>query len=449
MRQGQLAEKIAQPAMGLIVQARTLLKVSLFRNSICLILNSVLPAITGFFFWTIAARMYSTAEIGLASSAISIMTLLMLLSSLGLDIGLIRFISDSRSGGTKDLLNTCFTVAGTVALVVSAVFVIGLKIWAPSLGAMRHDIVLPIVFVMFTVAFAIYTLLHYTFIARRRTEFALTETLVFSLVRFGPLILLVGFLRGFGIFVAWGCSLIIAMFTGFFLLKRIQPEYHPYVRVNTKILRDMGHFSISNYSANLFWMAPGLILPLMVVNRLGAESGAYFYIGWAIANIILLIPPALSISLFAEGANNQTSLPNSVTCSLKMTILLVCPAVALCFPLGNMVLSLFGSGYSANATHLLWLLAIAALPASLNQVYFSIQRVRERMRYMVAINMFIALVTLILSYLLLPKMGIIAAGISYLFAQTIPAAVVSVWLINSKLIRESSELPISNQQTSE
>ena len=445
MRQEQLTEKIPQPSVGLIEQLRALFGVSLFRNSIYLILTSIVPAFTGFFFWTIAARIYTTAEIGLASSAISIMTLLTLVSSLGLDIGLIRFISESISGGTKELLNTCFTVAGMVALVVSAVFVMGLKIWAPSLGLMRQDILLPMAFVIITVVFTVYSLLHYTFIARRRTELSFTQTMVFSLVRFAPLILLSGYLHGFGIFIAWGSSSIIAMFTGFFLLKRIQPDYHPYFRVNTKILRDMRHFSIANYSVNLLWAAPGLILPLMVVNRLGAESGAYFYIAWAIASIILLIPPALSLSLFAEGANNRKNLSDNVTRSLKMTILLVGPAIALCFPLGKWVLSLFGHGYSANATHLLWLLAIAALPASLNQVYFSVQRVRERMRYMVAINIFIALMTLVLSYFLLPKMGIIGAGISYLFAQTIPAAIVSVWLINTKLMRNSDEYPITNQ----
>ena len=135
-----------------------------------------------------------------------------------------------------------------------------------------------------------------------------------------------------------------------------------------------------------------------------------------------------------------------MTQSLKLTILLVCPAVALCFPLGEKVLSLFGQGYSVNGTHLLWLLATAALPASINQVYFSVQRVRERMRYMVAINVFISLVTLILSYLLLPRMGIVGVGISYLIAQTIPAAVVSVWFVNTKSMRESDETQLAQQQ---
>jgi len=238
----------------------------------------------------------------------------------------------------------------------------------------------------------------------------------------------------------------MAMVTGFFFLKRIQPDYRPYFRINTKIIRDIKHFSIANYSVNLLWSAPGLILPLMVVSRIGAESGAYFYISWAIASIILLIPPALSLSLFAEGKNNLSRLSNNVTQSLKLTILLVCPAVALCFPLGEKVLSLFGQGYSVNGTHLLWLLATAALPASINQVYFSVQRVRERMRYMVAINVFISLVTLILSYLLLPRMGIVGVGISYLIAQTIPAAVVSVWFVNTKSMRESDETQLAQQQ---
>ncbi|MDD5289019.1 MAG: lipopolysaccharide biosynthesis protein [Dehalococcoidales bacterium] len=444
MRQEQISEKITSSPAGIKTQVRSLFGTSILRNSIYLILNSIVPAVTGFVFWTVATRLYTTVEIGLASSAISIMTLLMLLSSLGLEVGLIRFMPESGSG-TTEFLNTCFTVAGMVALVVSVVFVMGLNIWAPSLSNIRQDIVLPMVFVILTVTFAVYSLLHHTFVARRRTEFALIQTVVFSLLRFVPIILLSSYLHGFAIFVAWGIALIAAMISGFIMLRRVQPDYRPYFRVNTRMIRDMGHFSLSNYLANLLWMAPGLVLPLMVVNRLGAESGAYFYIGWAFAGIILLIPPAISLSLFAEGSNNQKNLSQNVTRSLKMTIVFVAPAIAVCFPLGEKALALFGKDYSSNSTQLLWLLAVAALPASINQVYFSVQRVRERVRSMIAINVFITVLTLALSYFLLPVMGIVGAGISYLLAQTIPAAAVSVWFINSKSMHVNDEDPVANR----
>ncbi len=63
----------------------------LYRNSIFLMLSSTVGAGTGFIFWIIAARLYSTEDVGLSSAIVSVMRLLMLLSFVGLDIGLIRY----------------------------------------------------------------------------------------------------------------------------------------------------------------------------------------------------------------------------------------------------------------------------------------------------------------------------------------------------------------------
>ena len=66
--------------------------VSLYRNAVYLMINSGVFAITGFFFWMAAARLYPTEAVGLASAAIVASGLLALLSTLGLDCGLIRFL---------------------------------------------------------------------------------------------------------------------------------------------------------------------------------------------------------------------------------------------------------------------------------------------------------------------------------------------------------------------
>jgi len=63
----------------------------LFKNAYFLMLSSISSAGSGFFFWLIAARFYSTAEIGLASAIIAAMGLLGMLSLLGFDISLVRF----------------------------------------------------------------------------------------------------------------------------------------------------------------------------------------------------------------------------------------------------------------------------------------------------------------------------------------------------------------------
>ena len=59
--------------------------------------------------------------------------------------------------------------------------------------------------------------------------------------------------------------------------------------------------SAGNYLAGLFVAAPNMILPIMVLNVLGAEEAAY-YLAYAIASLRFMIPSAISTSLFVEGA---------------------------------------------------------------------------------------------------------------------------------------------------
>ena len=69
-----------------------LFRLSLYRNAIYLMLNSAMYGLTGFFFWIVAARLYPPEVVGLASSVIAAIGLLSLLSTLGLDYGLLRFL---------------------------------------------------------------------------------------------------------------------------------------------------------------------------------------------------------------------------------------------------------------------------------------------------------------------------------------------------------------------
>ena len=55
---------------------------------------------------------------------------------------------------------------------------------------------------------------------------------------------------------------------------------HSGIRVRAVIdrgfLNEAFHFSLGNYLAGLFMAAPNLILPIMVLNVLGAEQAAYY-----------------------------------------------------------------------------------------------------------------------------------------------------------------------------
>ena len=396
---------------------KNLYGVSLYRNAVYLMLSSIVLGLTGFFFWVVAARLYPVEGVGLASAAISAMGLLALLSTLGLDYGLIRFLPQA-GGGSRDMMNTCFTIGAITAIALSLIFLAGLPLWSPALLSIRAHPAFIAAFVMFTVAITLQSFTRQTFIAERRTEFAVWQGLIFGLLRFVPLVALAALFHTFGIFASWGIAASIAVAISISLLiPRVEARYLPFPVVKKEIVKDIAHFSGANYIATLIGGMPHFILPLMVINLLGAEQSAYFYIGYAIANILLTIPMATSFSLFAEGSYDEENLARDVRRSLKLVLLILIPAIVIVFLLGDKILLLFGEAYSENATRLLWCLALSALPAGINTIYFGKKRVEKRMRSVMVLSALVTAAILGLSYFLLPRMGIIGAGIACLIGR--------------------------------
>lgn len=401
---------------------RSLFRVSLYRNTVYLLLNSAVLAATGFFFWMVAARVYPEDAVGLVAAAISAMSLLAVISTLGLDYALIRFLpgSGEKAG---EIINSCFTIGAVTSITLALIFLAGLSIWSPALLLIRGHPVFLVAFVIFTAATTLNILTQRSFIAGRKAGFTLVQGLIFGFLRFIPLIVLAAFFESFGILASWGIALGLAVTVGVFLLPRVQTGYRPLPMISKRVISDMMRFSLGNYAANLLWSITTLILPLVVVNLLGAEQNAYFYIGWAIGSLLFMISTAVSFSLFAEGSHAEEQLEQAVKKSLKFSVPILILAVLILLLLGDRILLLFGAAYSQSATRLLWIVAASALPLSVNQIYFSIKRVEKRIRSVISLSAFIAITTLALSYILLPQIGIIGAGISWLIAQSLAAAV--------------------------
>jgi len=183
------------------------------------------------------------------------------------------------------------------------------------------------------------------------------------------------------------------------------------------IIKDIRRYSAGNYFANLLGAAPALILPIMIVNLLGAEQNAYFYVALMVAGLLFAIPGAVSQSLFAEGSHFEAPLGVNVRRSFRFIFLLLIPAIIVLLLAGKWLLLAFGATYSANALMLLWILALSSLFIGVNNVYFTILRVRGRIRELVALCGFIAFAVLVGSYFITPATGIIGVGYVWIAAQ--------------------------------
>jgi O-antigen/teichoic acid export membrane protein len=280
-------------------------------------------------------------------------------------------------------------------------------------------------FVIFTAASAIMSLLSHSFIATRQAGYVLGQGVIFSLLKLALVAILSVFFSSFGIFSAWGLATAVAIAIGSFIfLRRIQGSCRPVPAIKGNLLNMIFRFSFTNYLSALLWDAPTFILPLIVVNILSPEQNAYFYVALALGGLLKAIPMSASLSLFAEGSYRREDLKNNIHRSLKIILVLLLPAIGVILLLGDKLLLLFGQPYSQHGTRLLWLLAIAALPTSLNFIYISVKRVEKNLAGVLLITAFVAITTIALSYVLLPGMGLPGAGVALLTAQGTAAMVV-------------------------
>ena len=77
-------------------------------------------------------------------------------------------------------------------------------------------------------------------------------------------------------------------------------------------------------------------------------------------------------------------------------------------------------------------MAFATLSLSFDFVCFGAKTVEMKMKRVIAPSALIAIATLLLSYFLLHRMGVLGAGVSYLIAQAILASGISLWLLKRR-----------------
>lgn len=395
-----------------------------YSNAYYLMIGSGAGAIFGFVFWIIAARLYEPADVGSAAAAISATALLATVSMLGLGFGMIRFLP-TRGVKASSTINSCLSIAGLTSLVVASIFLVGLEIWSPALLFIRQHPIFVASFILFTIAWTLFSLLDTVFIASRNTKPVFIKIAINGLLKVAILIPLAAFFNVFSIFGSvMIAALITILVTLFWLLPSVQDGYKPLPIIKKKLVGDLINYSLSNYVANLLLFAPGMIFPLIVVNILGAETNAYFFIAWTVANLLLLIPIAVSASLFAEGSYDESMLLLNARRALKLVLLFLLPIILLIFGIGDKLLLLFGEVYSESGTRLLWILALAVIPYSVNLLYLVIKRVTMDMRRVILVSAGIFCLAIGLGYFLTGAMGLLGIGVGWLGANSAVAIVI-------------------------
>jgi O-antigen/teichoic acid export membrane protein len=330
----------------------------LIKSSLYIFVASATTAGLGFVFWVVNSRLYTAAEIGTATSLLSATSLISYLSLFGMNSTVIRYLPSSVDR-SRDI-NAGLAVSLGLGLLLSLGFVALLPWIAPDLAWLGGSPGLALAFCVLAAFTGANLFTDSVFIAIRSAKM---NALIDGLLQGGSkLVLTLAFavLGSFGIVLASGLAATVAVGCSLIVLGFLV-RYRPAVRLDWRSVRAMAGFSAAAYAGSLFNLAPVLVLPLIVLNVLGAQDAGYFFIAFQIANLLYAVAYAICQSLFAEGSHDDAGLRVLAARAAKILACAIVPAALVIAAAGGPILSIFGAGYRAAGGSTLALLALSSI----------------------------------------------------------------------------------------
>jgi O-antigen/teichoic acid export membrane protein/aminoglycoside phosphotransferase (APT) family kinase protein len=406
-------------------RVRAHLAVPLFRNGYSLVASTVATSILGVLFWGIAARHSSPAELGVDAALISAMTLIANVSHVNLTTALNRFVPSSGDGAGR-LIAGSYVVAGGLTALAAAVFVVGVRAWAPSLSGLADSPWFAVAFVVSTVAWVVFQLQDSALTGLRCGTTVLVSNLTYAIAKVGLLVALVSYAPSHATFGAWVLPLVPAvLIVNWLVFTRLVPR-HAADRSAAKDPvrpRTIGRYVAADYSASMLWRATLNALPLLGLWLAGIEATAYLHVALTITYALYLANQNMGMALVTEAARDPTGIHRYARQALTRTLMLGLPIVAITVVAAPAILRVFGAEYAREATTLLRLLAASALPFAVAVTFMSIVRVQKRMRALLVLSAAMSLPALAGIIATVPHVGIVGVGYAWLGTQVAVAGI--------------------------
>lgn len=355
----------------------------MMRNSLYLMLNSGLQAGFGFAFWIIAARLFSAADVGTASSLISATTVIAYLALLGLNNAFGRYLPTASDRNA--LITSGLTLVAVCGAVIALAYILLTPFIAPRLAFVEASPELTAGFALITATAAVNILTDSVFVASRKASYtAFVDGIIGGVGKVLTAVALVG-AGAYGIFCASTMGAVLAAIASLALIFTAM-HCRPSLKRALKTLKPLLRFSGANYLGNVLNMLPTLAVPIIVLDRLGAASAAYYFVAFQVASILYAAALSVEQTFLAEGSYANANMRKLKRRSLRILVMLCLPAALCLIATGHWLLLAFGWRYYHYGAPSLVLLAAAAGPIAANYWLLTILRLAGRLRAIVIAN---------------------------------------------------------------
>jgi O-antigen/teichoic acid export membrane protein len=276
---------------------------------------------------------------------------------------------------------------------------------------MTHHASMALGFILLTAATGVNLLTDSVFIAAGKSSYnAVVDGLIGGSFRIVAILLLAGG-GAFSIFGAASVGYASAAIVSLLLMTRVL-RWRPDLRDFRGVLKPVLRFSGANYAGNVFNLLPSLVVPLILLSRLGATTEAYYYVAFQLAAVLYTATSAVEQAFLAEGASSGQMDRGLLMRSMRILLAFCLPAFVLILFLGHFALAAFGAKYSAHAAGCLIALAAGLLPQAAANWFLTVLRLSNRLRAIVWSNGVYGAVVIGLTWFLAPH-GLTVVALSW------------------------------------
>jgi len=397
---------------------------NLRRTSSFLLASSAVGSIFGFAFWLLCAHLTSSVQIGYAASFLAYINLYSTITTLGLTNAVIRFLPHHKN---KDAyFSTVLAITLITSLILGSFLIELIRFISPKLSfALNNPVTLALLLLILVIS-SLSSIADASLMANKASKNIFIKSLWQS-----PIKIMLPF-----VFISLGMNDILAIYAlttiiGFiYEMGVLFRTHHRRFKIDKSSLINSFRFTSGNFMGTIFGILPATLVPILVLNRLGASQAAYFYIAAQFASVLSIVSSSTAQAYLAEASNDQSShyLAHLKKAAKNLYLLLI-PAVIFMALVGTQILRIYGQSYYSHAAIVLVLLAIASLFIGFNWLGDSLLNVQKRPFAYGAMNLINALLVVLLVRLAANK-GLIAIAAAIICAQALTVLIYLILQVN-------------------
>jgi glucosyl-dolichyl phosphate glucuronosyltransferase len=397
----------------------------LLTNAGAIATGTFAAAALGFVYWWVAARNFTPEAVGLATAAISTMTLIGMIGELGLGTLLLGEGLLNRRDA-PGLIAASLATAFLLSLALGTAFVLLGPLVISNFSAEFSTFDESALFIVGCASMSFAMVLDQALVGWLKATQQMGRSMLFSVLKLAMLVAVaVSGVTGLSshvvvIVATWVFGQLAAtLLFALWLVGRGQRIWHrpEFIQLHGRVGRVLSHHFL-----NTVTQGPGLVLPGLVTVVLSAQTNAAFYAAFALINVVCYLPAALAIMLFTIGSTNPASLSERLRFSLRVSGLIGAVAAIGFYLLSDFVLNAFNAAYPQIAGTSLQLMGTVVLPIAIKHHFIAIQRLTNRMSRGAIVLGIACVFELVMAYCGAEWQGLWGLTLAWIVANYIEAA---------------------------